>query len=225
MGPNCCWRIVLGNEIEARIGLAVSPKHYSLGWHITSTCGVFGAAAAERQADRSRCPAKLVWALGAAATQSVRSVRMPRHRGEKRQRRQCGAQRSAGRRLLAEKGFDGPPEPLNGVQGFYNAMGVPPDLVVPHRRSRRDLGDHGDRLQALSVRLRHQPGARLCAGLAAGQSKRRSRARWWCAAIRYWPTAPTGRSVSTGRQSQVSVQHAVAAALITAAGRTGAVQR
>ncbi|WP_315831546.1 MmgE/PrpD family protein [Bradyrhizobium prioriisuperbiae] len=36
----------IGAEIECRIGLAVTPGHYARGWHITSTCGVFGAAAA-----------------------------------------------------------------------------------------------------------------------------------------------------------------------------------
>ena len=36
----------LGVEVECRIGNAVSPGHYARGWHITSTCGVFGAAVA-----------------------------------------------------------------------------------------------------------------------------------------------------------------------------------
>ncbi|HEY8336458.1 MAG TPA: MmgE/PrpD family protein, partial [Tardiphaga sp.] len=37
---------VAGGETACRIGLGVSPGHYARGWHITSTCGVFGAAAA-----------------------------------------------------------------------------------------------------------------------------------------------------------------------------------
>src|SRR4029079_13483977 len=37
---------ILGVEVECRVGNAVSPGHYARGWHITSTCGVFGAAAA-----------------------------------------------------------------------------------------------------------------------------------------------------------------------------------
>ncbi|MDB5564950.1 MAG: hypothetical protein JWP84_1516 [Tardiphaga sp.] len=36
---------VVGGETACRIGLGVSPHHYARGWHITSTCGVFGAAA------------------------------------------------------------------------------------------------------------------------------------------------------------------------------------
>src|ERR1700679_1691106 len=43
-GPDLLLAFILGNEIQARIGLAISPHHYSQGWHITSTCGVFGAA-------------------------------------------------------------------------------------------------------------------------------------------------------------------------------------
>ena len=38
--------LVLGVETECRIGNAVYPAHYDVGWHITGTTGVFGAAAA-----------------------------------------------------------------------------------------------------------------------------------------------------------------------------------
>src|SRR5215212_5723454 len=37
---------ILGIEAECRVGLAVMPTHYRRGWHITATCGIFGAAAA-----------------------------------------------------------------------------------------------------------------------------------------------------------------------------------
>ena len=38
--------LVLGVEVECRIGNAVYPSHYDAGWHITGTVGPFGAAAA-----------------------------------------------------------------------------------------------------------------------------------------------------------------------------------
>src|SRR5262249_8907853 len=38
--------LVLGAEVECRIGNSVYPAHYDVGWHITGTTGVFGAAAA-----------------------------------------------------------------------------------------------------------------------------------------------------------------------------------
>jgi 2-methylcitrate dehydratase PrpD len=127
-GPDLLLAFILGNEVQARIGLAISPSHYSQGWHITSTCGVFGAAGGagkllgldERQ---------MVWALGTASTQSsglceclgtpAKSVSVGN-----------AARNGLWSALLAEKGFDGPPEPLSGVQGFYNAMGETPDLSL-----------------------------------------------------------------------------------------------
>ena len=39
-------RVALGVESQLRVGIAMSPSHYDLGWHITGTCGVFGAAVA-----------------------------------------------------------------------------------------------------------------------------------------------------------------------------------
>src|SRR6266852_4080224 len=45
-GVELLLAFILGVEIECRIGGAISPGHYAKGWHITSTCGVFGAATA-----------------------------------------------------------------------------------------------------------------------------------------------------------------------------------
>jgi 2-methylcitrate dehydratase PrpD len=62
--------LVLGIEVECRIGNAVYPEHYDIGWHITGTTGVFGAAAAIGKLlglDAQR----LSWAFGLAATQPV----------------------------------------------------------------------------------------------------------------------------------------------------------
>src|SRR4029079_15697391 len=38
--------LVTGVEVECRIGNSFYPAHYTAGWHITGTTGVFGAAAA-----------------------------------------------------------------------------------------------------------------------------------------------------------------------------------
>jgi hypothetical protein len=56
-----------------RVGLGVMPTHYRRGWHITATCGIFGAAAACARLiglDARRT----AWALGHAATQSASLV-------------------------------------------------------------------------------------------------------------------------------------------------------
>src|SRR6204780_1147629 len=69
-GRDLILAFVLGQEVECRIGLAMSPSHYNKGWHITATCGVFGAAAGSGKL-LSLTPAQMVWALGTAATQAA----------------------------------------------------------------------------------------------------------------------------------------------------------
>lgn len=44
-GSDLITAIVLGYEVEIRIGMALNPAHYKF-WHTTGTCGTFGAAAA-----------------------------------------------------------------------------------------------------------------------------------------------------------------------------------
>ncbi|WP_375465743.1 MmgE/PrpD family protein [uncultured Methylobacterium sp.] len=62
--------LVLGIEAECRIGNAVYPDHYDVGWHITGTAGVFGAAAAAGRL-MGLTEQQMVYALGLAASQPV----------------------------------------------------------------------------------------------------------------------------------------------------------
>jgi 2-methylcitrate dehydratase PrpD len=62
--------MVLGIETECRIGNAVYPAHYDVGWHITGTAGVFGAAAASGKLLGLSEP-QMLWALSIAAAQPV----------------------------------------------------------------------------------------------------------------------------------------------------------
>ena len=68
-GADVLHAFLLGMEVECAIGLAVSPAHYAKGWHITATCGVFGAAAAVGRL-MQLSEAQMAWALGHAATQA-----------------------------------------------------------------------------------------------------------------------------------------------------------
>ncbi|HWZ49128.1 MAG TPA: MmgE/PrpD family protein [Herbaspirillum sp.] len=62
--------LILGVETECRIGNSVYPNHYDVGWHITGTAGVFGAAAAAGKL-LGLSEQQMVWALGLAASQPV----------------------------------------------------------------------------------------------------------------------------------------------------------
>lgn len=62
--------LTLGVEVECRIGNAVYPAHYDIGWHITGTTGVFGAAAAVGKLLKLDAQ-RMSWAFGLAASQPV----------------------------------------------------------------------------------------------------------------------------------------------------------
>ena len=210
-GSDLLLALVLGNEVQARIGLAISPSHYNRGWHITSTCGVFGAATAsgkllglnERQ---------MVWALGIAATQSAGLCECL---GTPAKSVSVGnaARNGLWSALLAEKGYDGPAEPLAGVQGFYHALNEEADLS--------HLTDGwGESWAIMATCYKPYPcGFVIHPVLDCALDWRRDH-----------PTAEVARvvvrgnpllsvradrpDISTGREAQVSVQHAVAAALV-----------
>jgi 2-methylcitrate dehydratase PrpD len=115
-GADLLTAFILGVEIECRLGNAVSPSHYRRGWHITATCGVFGAAAAAGRLlglDAGR----IVWALGNASAQSSGLVEtlgsMAKSIGVGN-----AARNGLLSALLAERGFTGPGLPLEGPRGF-----------------------------------------------------------------------------------------------------------
>jgi 2-methylcitrate dehydratase PrpD len=111
---------ILGVEAECRIGNAVYPSHYDVGWHITATAGVFGAAAAAGRL-LGLSEQQMVWALGIAATQAsgVRemfgSMVKPMHPGNAARNGLLAA-------LLASKNFTSAEQGIEGRRGFANVL-------------------------------------------------------------------------------------------------------
>jgi 2-methylcitrate dehydratase PrpD len=120
-GAELLHAFVLGVEIECRLGNLVSPGHYRRGWHITSTCGVFGAAAAAGKL-LGLDAEHMNWALGNASAQSSGLIETLGHMSKS-----IGVGNSARggllAALLAECGFAGPEQPLEGPRGFMAVMG------------------------------------------------------------------------------------------------------
>ena len=215
-GRDLLLAFVLGQEVQARIALAVSPGHYNRGWHITSTCGVFGAAAAAGKL-LALDETKLVWAIGSAATQSSG---LCESLGTASKCANVGnsARNGLWSALLAEKGFDGPPEPLAGVQGFYSATGEAPNLALV-------TAGLGESWELMATSYKPYPcGFVIHPVLDCVLDWRRDNPKAVVekVVVRGNPllAARTDRpDVSTGRESQVSVQHAVAAAIVS--GKAG----
>jgi 2-methylcitrate dehydratase PrpD len=218
-GADLLLAFILGNEVEDRIGNAISPSHYNRGWHITSTCGVFGAAAGAGKL-AALDTRQMVSALGTAATQAAGLCECL---GTAAKSASVGnaARNGLWSALLAEKGFDGPPEPLAGVQGFYNALAETPDLS--------EVTDGwGDSWQIMATSYKPYPcGFVINPVLDCVLDWRRDHpaAVVTGVVVRGNPLLGirTDRpNISTGRESQVSVQHAVAATLVT--GKAGVEQ-
>ena len=215
-GRDLLLAFILGNEVQARIALAISPGHYNRGWHITSTCGIFGAAVSAGKL-LGLDETKMIWAIGTAATQSSG---LCESLGTASKCANVGnsARNGLWSALLADKGFDGPPEPLAGVQGFYSATGEPPNLALVTEGI-------GESWELLATSYKPYPcGFVIHPVLDCVLDWRRDNPNAVVekVVVRGNPllAARTDRpNVSTGRESQVSVQHAVAAAIVT--GKAG----
>jgi len=119
-GGDFLHAFILGVEAECRIGNAVYPSHYDVGWHITATTGVFGAAAAAGRI-LGLSEQQMVWALGIAATQSSGLREMfgtmvkPMHPGNAARNGLLAA-------LLASKNFTSAEQGIEGRRGFANVL-------------------------------------------------------------------------------------------------------
>lgn len=118
---------ILGVDVECRIGNAVSPRHYARGWHITSTCGIFGAAAA--CAKLLGLPAEgIASAIGLAASQSAGNVEnLPS--AAKNVSVGNAARNGLFAALLAQQGYEAAPRAIEGPLGWARTMGDEPDLA------------------------------------------------------------------------------------------------
>ena len=192
-GRNLLLAFALGVEIECRLGNAISPEHYARGWHITSTCGTLGAAATQTGG--------LVECLG-TATKSLSVGNAARN--------------GLWSALLAERGFSGPPAPIEGRQGYLSAL-APSTIDWPALTS--GLGETWELARNTykpypggivvhpvidaALALRREPGFALEAIeriVVRGHPLLAARA--------------DRPNVTTGREAQVSVQHSVAVALL-----------
>src|SRR5260370_37786592 len=121
--------VIAGYEAAARIAMAVQPKeHYLLGFHPTSTCGVFGAAVtASKLLDLSA--EHMLSALGIAGSMAAGSLEFLREGSwTKRLHAGLAAQSGIQAAMLAADGFRGPSTILEGRDGFlagYSRQPIP----------------------------------------------------------------------------------------------------
>jgi 2-methylcitrate dehydratase PrpD len=117
--------LVLGVETECRIGNAVYPNHYDVGWHITGTTGVFGAAAAAGRL-LGLSEHQMIWALGLAASQPVG---LRESFGSMNKSFNPGRASSNGlfAAILASKGFTSSDSMIEAKRGWANTISTKQD--------------------------------------------------------------------------------------------------
>jgi len=113
--------IALGNEVVCRLGSAFLGKTYYQGFHPSSICGTFGAAVSAAKLlklDRQQ----VVYAQGIAGSQAA-GLMAWNTSGSYTKRLQAGHPAMVGiiSAMMAQKGFNGPPEIIEGQDGFMQA--------------------------------------------------------------------------------------------------------
>jgi len=216
-GAAALHALVLGVEAECRIGNAVYPEHYAAGWHITGTCGPFGAAVACGKLIGLTEP-QFATALGIAASQPVGlkiqfgAMTKSFHPGR-------AAQNGLTAALLAEAGFTAAPAALEGKDGWGGALSSRADWS----EVTRGLGQHWE--AALNSYKPFACGIVIHPALdAAIQLRAREQANLAALESIHLRVHPLVQSLTgktdpqTGLEGKFSVFHAVAAGVIEGAG-------
>lgn len=212
-GVELLHALTLGIEAECRIGNAVSPWHYAHGWHITSTCGVFGAAVAVGRIlglDEQR----MIWALGNASAQSA-GLLEPLGFMAKSLSVGNAARNGLVAALTAAAGVEGPARPLEGPRGFLEVMGhdADPEAIT---------SDLGTRWEALRNTYKPYPCGIVLHAVIDACLELRQGGEFDAQLIRdivvrghpLLGQRANRPQVTTGREAQVSAQHAVAVTLL-----------
>jgi 2-methylcitrate dehydratase PrpD len=208
-GAGVLRAFVIGAEIACRLGNAASPGHYARGWHVTSTCGVVGAAAGAG-ALIGLDAQQMVWAMGNAAAQAAGLVGTL---GTMAKSVSVGnaARNGLVAALLAREGFSGQAAPLTGAGGFLPVFGEPaaPGRLTEGLGESWEFGRNTykpypvgvvlnpviDASREIAAREGFRPGAVESVELTGHPLLRQRTDR---------------PGVRTGREAQVSAQHAIA---------------
>jgi 2-methylcitrate dehydratase PrpD len=134
-----------GYDAACAVGRAVNPDaHYDRGFHITATCGTFGATAAAGVVSGLDTE-EFANTFGVNGSQAAGSLQfLSNGAWNKRLHPGLAARRGVLAVALAENGFDGAAEPLEGEHGFFHGYTSEPNVSAFDR-----LGDHAVRETSL----------------------------------------------------------------------------
>jgi len=142
---------VAGFEVAARVGLAISPAHYLVGWHPTGTLGTIGAAAAVGRL-LGISPQQTAHAIGAASTQAagLREMFGTMSKALHPAKAAMGGLLAA---LLAQKGYTSSLQALEASRGFASVLSAERNLAkaVEGLGSRWEVAENSHKPYACGV--------------------------------------------------------------------------
>ncbi len=208
---------VLGVEAACRIGNAVLPSHYEIGWHITGTAGAIGAAVACGKL-LGLDAEQMVWAIGLSATQPV-GIR--EHFGSMTKSFHPGraAQNGLLAALLAEQRFDAADEPIAGRRGFAAILadGFDPSQMTEALGQRWEI--QRNTYKPFACGLVIHPAIDACLQLRTMPGCDVDRVESVALAVHPIVMELTGkREPASGLEGKFSVYHSAAVALLDGAG-------
>jgi 2-methylcitrate dehydratase PrpD len=162
-GANVLAAVVAGYETIIRIGLSVQPSHFRRGFQSTGTCDGFGTAAAAGRllfGGGNDAAQRIAQAMGLAGGYAS-GVAQFYYSGASAKRIQAAhaAESGVAAALLAERGYSGPTDIIEGQGGFARAYadGFNPALIEEGL---------GTRFHLLDVLVKsHAAAARVAAGI------------------------------------------------------------
>jgi 2-methylcitrate dehydratase PrpD len=205
--------IVMGIETECRVAQVAGKAHYDIGWHVTGTAGVFGAAAACGRA-LGLDAQQMTWALGIAATQAAGlremfgSMCKSLHPGK-------AAQNGLSAALMAQAGFTSSTQAIEGPRGFAKVLSSEPheELLLADIGTRWETLNNTYKPYACGLVI--HPVIDAC--VAAHASEKVAPGNVECITLYAHPLVLelTGKTRPvTGLEGKFSVYHAAAMALI-----------
>lgn len=217
-GVEVLHAFALGIEVACRLGKALHPQHYERGWHITTTCGVIGAALACAKL-LGLDAARIGHAMGIAANTAGGLVE-----NLSSMAKSVGVGNAARNGLLAavmaRAGIDAAATTLEGPFGFVRVM-------ADHPNPEAALQGLGTQWEVFNKSAKPYPSCALAFPVIDAVLEIRSRPAFSVAAttrvvVRGSPLmlVRAGRAtVATGREAKLSIRHCVAIALLNGSAR------
>ena len=210
--------LLLGVDIECRIGNNVYPDHYDRGWHITGTTGSIGAAIAAGKL-LGLNELQMQWAIGIACSQPVGLREMfgtmtkPFHPGK-------AAQNGLMSALLAQGGYTASEQPLEAKRGWSNVLSTKQDYneILGELGVRNEISFNSYKPFACGIVI--HPTIDACVKLREKHGLKAENIAKIDAAVHPLVLELTGKKTPrTGLEGKFSVYHSASVAIIHGAAR------